>query len=57
MVDWTSAIIGFALGWMSVLAFVAVMQSVKQVNEKSNTDLIGPPGETGADGVSCSCKD
>ena len=57
MVDWTSAIIGFALGWMSVLAFVAVMQSVKQVNEKSNTGLTGPPGETGADGVSCSCRD
>ena len=57
MVDWTSAIIGFALGWMSVLAFVAVMQSVKQVNEKSNTGLTGPPGATGADGISCSCRD
>ena len=57
MVDWTSAIIGFALGWMSVLAFVAVMQSVKQVNEKGSADPIGPQGETGADGVSCSCRD
>ena len=57
MVDWTSAIIGFCLGWMSVLAFVAVVQSAKQVNEKNSNDLAGPPGISGGDGESCSCRD
>ena len=55
MVDWTSAIIGFMLGWMSVLALVAVVQSVKQVN--GSVGPMGPPGVSGADGASCGCRD
>ena len=55
MVDWTSAIVGFMLGWMSVMALVAVFQSVKQVNGSQGP--MGPPGVSGADGTSCRCRD